>query len=279
MDISKKGFLKKDFDIFYINDRKSYEFEYHFHEFHKIIIFLRGKVNYIVDGRAHNLEPFDILFVRNNEVHKPEIDPNFQYERIVIWINDTNIIKEDGDVNLLECFELKDSTMLNQIRLGDDLPENFRFVIAELKNTFKREDSFGQKSLRRVLFIQLMIYINRKIISETDSNSIKKYASCDKTIQKAIDYITANIKNELKVENIAEILFVSKYHLMRKFKLCTGFTLHSFILKKRLIHSRELMKNGRSAYSASVESGFTDYSTFIRGYKKVFKELPSKFKK
>lgn len=36
---SKRGYLNDDFKIFIINDKKDMEFEYHHHDFNKIIIF------------------------------------------------------------------------------------------------------------------------------------------------------------------------------------------------------------------------------------------------
>ena len=278
MDVSKKGFLKKDYDIFYIKDKKSYEFTYHFHDFHKVVIFLKGVVHYIVEGRGYKLEPFDVLIVRNNEIHKPEIDSDFIYERIVIWIKDVNLIQEEENIDLLECFKSREGAMLNLLRFGDEMPQGLHFIIEEIKRTFKKDDVYGKTLMRKALFIQLMVYINERFLAETDTNSIKKYASYDQTIQKAIAYINANLKNELKVETIAESLYMSKYHLMRKFKKDTGYTMHSYILKKRLIYSKELMRKGKSAYNASVEAGFGDYSTFVRSYKRLFNELPSKLK-
>ena len=44
--LAKTGYLKEDFRLFHINDRTDREFEWHYHDFHKIIVFVSGKVTY-----------------------------------------------------------------------------------------------------------------------------------------------------------------------------------------------------------------------------------------
>ena len=44
----KKGYLTTDFKIFHLKDTVLREFQYHYHEFDKIIIFLSGQVDYMI---------------------------------------------------------------------------------------------------------------------------------------------------------------------------------------------------------------------------------------
>ena len=39
---NKRGYLNSDFKIFHLTDQISTEFEFHYHEFHKITIFISG---------------------------------------------------------------------------------------------------------------------------------------------------------------------------------------------------------------------------------------------
>lgn len=72
--LAKTGYLKEDFRLFHINDRTDREFEWHYHDFHKIIVFVSGKVTYHIEGKAYHLKPQDILLVSQGAIHKPEID-------------------------------------------------------------------------------------------------------------------------------------------------------------------------------------------------------------
>ncbi|NLL74012.1 MAG: AraC family transcriptional regulator, partial [Clostridiales bacterium] len=41
-DLKKRGYLNEDFLFFKLRDQKKNEFEFHYHDFNKIIIFLSG---------------------------------------------------------------------------------------------------------------------------------------------------------------------------------------------------------------------------------------------
>ena len=62
---------------------------------------------------------------------------------------------------------------------------------------------------------------------------------------------------------------------MRKFKEETGFTLHNYIVNKRLLIARTLISEGMPVTKAALESGFSEYSTFSRAYRKQFGATPS----
>jgi AraC-like DNA-binding protein len=72
---------------------------------------------------------------------------------------------------------------------------------------------------------------------------------------------------------------MSKYHLMHKFKSQTGYTIHSYILQKRLMMANTLIKSGRSITEACTECGFGDYSSFVRAFKKMYGQSPKKHHK
>ena len=59
----KKGFLHQHFRIFHLKDTAMKEIPFHYHDFHKIIIFIDGEGQYIIEGKNYPLKPRDILFV------------------------------------------------------------------------------------------------------------------------------------------------------------------------------------------------------------------------
>lgn len=96
-----------------------------------------------------------------------------------------------------------------------------------------------------------------------------------KRIVELIHYINENLSKDLSIEALSARFFISKYHMMRKFKEETGYSMHQYILEKRILAARNLITEGCLATTASVECGFKDYSTFSRAYKKLLGQLPS----
>ena len=119
-----------------------------------------------------------------------------------------------------------------------------------------------------------MIYINRIFLSTSNIPDKKSYSS-DSQVEQLLKYINRNLTEELSIDQLAERFFFSKYHMMRKFKNETGYTIHNYISSKRLLLARSLISQGTPVMKAAEMSGFNDYTTFVRSYKKQFGKTPS----
>ena len=85
--------------------------------------------------------------------------------------------------------------------------------------------------------------------------------------------------SELTVDELADRVFLSKYHFMRLFKAQTGSTVYAYVRQKRLMNASRLIREGVPAQKAAAESGFGDYSAFHRAFKESFGTSPGKLKK
>lgn len=267
-NLEKTGYLKEDFRLFHINDQTKKDFSYHYHNFHKIIVFISGKVTYHIEGKAYHLKPRDILLVSQGAIHKPEIDPSVPYERYIFWIRDDLSCQE-----LNTCFQKANDRSFNLVRADSALQERLKDLLPEIEQTLQNKH-FGDTVLRNALFTQFMIYINR-IFLRTSSSPDKKTYSSDTQVEQLLKYINRNLSENLSIDQLANRFFFSKYHMMRKFKNETGYTIHNYITSKRLLMARSLINQGMPVMKAAQASGFHDYTTFVRAYKKQFGKAPS----
>lgn len=264
----KTGYLNEEFHLFHIKDQTKKEFAYHYHDFHKVVIFISGKAAYHIEGKAYQLKPWDILLVNRHAIHRPEIDPSVPYERFILWIQNDIPWQE-----LLKCFQKANDRSYNLVRLNSALQEKMKEILFELEYSAK-SGGYGKDLLTQSLFLQFMVYLNR-IFLEKQYIFDKKSYTFDSQIASILQYINHNLKEDLSVESLAAKSYVSKYHLMRKFKEETGYTLHNYIVNKRLLMARTLISEGMPVTKAAQESGFAEYSTFSRAYRKQFKASPS----
>ena len=276
-DINNKvGYLNDNFKIFHIRDKKDIKFEYHHHDFSKIVILIDGDLTYYIEGKAYILKPWDILFVNKNEIHKPVVNPNKYYERIVIWLNPDFMAKyAQGNNDLLKCFEVAVKNNYNLLRLNMKSIEIIKNLIKDIQNC-NNSNEFGSETLKESLFVQLMVLMNRLFLN-SDKNRDIEDIQYDKTIEGVLNYINSNLENDLSIDTIASEFFISKYYLMRKFKNQIGSSIHNYVVQKRLILARSLISDGLSMSSVCSRCGFNDYSSFVRAFKKVYGVSPSNY--
>ena len=244
----KRGYLKTDFEIFHLKDKKDIKFEFHYHNFNKIVVFISGNVTYLIEGKSYKLKPWDILLVNNNDIHKAIIDPSKTYERIIIWVNSDFLIKHNDGCNLLSCFELASKQKFNLLRLDHKYLQNIKKILLNIEDTFN-DKSLGYKILRTSLFLEFIVYINRLFLNQ---KNIKELSDIEynESISNILNYINKNLNHDLSIDFLASKFYVNKYYLMHKFKSQTGYTIHNYILQKRLIMSNTLIKSGKSITDA-----------------------------
>lgn len=275
---SKRGYLYDDFKFFHLKDQKNMQFESHYHDFNKIVIFLSGNVTYLIEGKAYKLKPSDILFVSNNEIHKTLIDDSETYERIVIWINSDFLQSYSSDeCNLLSCFELAIKQKFNLLRLKEEMLVNIKHILFQLEGAYEGNE-FGSLILKNSLFLQFIVHINRLFLKTESTRKISDI-EYDESISAVLDYINENINENLSIDTLSSKFYMSRYYLMHKFKKQTGYSIHNYILQKRLIMAKSLIKKGNSMMSVCIECGFGDYSNFVRIFKKTFGISPREYYK
>lgn len=270
---SKRGYLHEDFRLFHLRDVGVEEMEYHYHEFDKIVIFLSGTASYIMEGRSYFLEPWDVLLVSHHLIHKPVIDPNAPYERVVIYLDPGFIRSHSGqDGDLAACFRLARQRQFALMRPDEGQRRHLQALLSALEQALG-DKGFAGDLLARTCFLQLLIHLNRTMVA--DRTDLDRHASrYDPKIERILSYINDHLGDDLSVDTLAGQVYTSKYHFMRRFKELTGCSVHQYITQKRLLAAAGLLRKGVSAQTACTRCGFQDYSAFQRAFRRQFDMTP-----
>lgn len=272
-DSIKRGYLNDDFRIFHLKDKVDMNIDFHHHDFNKIVVLLGGEATYYIEGKSYNLKPYDILLVAAHEVHKPYVTPSTDYERVIFWVNSSFLKSIDNE--LLLPFHRCVNEGLHLLRMPENNSDSLNRFLGEIIHEFKSAD-FGSSINCRSLFLQFMVKINR--MYRNDEFLEPSEVSYDKFIWSVIRYINDNLNTDLSIDTLSSKFFISRYHLMHKFKIETGYTLHSYILEKRLSKSKDMLLEGKSIQEICTALNFNDYSNFMRQFKKRFGKSPGAYK-
>ena len=276
IEYEKRGYLNEDFKIFYLEDIAPAEIEYHYHDFDKILVFFKGNITYTIEGKSYTLIPGDIILVPQGDTHKVESEENSIYARLVIYLSPQYLSSiVENEKSLRDCFLHAKERYSNVVRLNEKVKEQLSVLAAGMRDDIRKKEKIGFDLLfQRTCLLQFLISLNRKMKDE--SLHFVNTNQCDKKIVEIIQYLNYHLTEEISIDGLADRFFVSKYHMMRRFKAETGYTIGNYINQKRLLYARELLKQGESVTKVYLDSGFKDHSTFVRAYKQMFHEVPSK---
>lgn len=249
----KKGYLLRDFRVFRLKDAHLAPIPFHYHDFHKIILFLSGNAEYIIEGRSYPLAARDIIFVSAGEIHRPVLHAGAPYERIVIYVAPAFLARYTrGQDDLAACFHRARETS-RVMHAGTGLSHDLLFHMEKLERTAHAE-GFANGLYAEILFIEFMILLNRALIAHELGEL--HASSYDEKIQTILTYINDHLDADLSIDTLAGKIYLSKYYLMRKFKQETGYSIHQYITSKRLLAARHLLSGNESVTDICYGCGF-----------------------
>ncbi len=272
MEYLKQGYLNSDFRLFHIIDQAKKEFDFHYHDFDKLVIPIQGNISYSIEGKTYPLKPYDIVLIQHNEIHKPIIHDDSTYERIIVYISPGFLQDyKTIDYDLGYCFQKAVDEHTNVLRLFSIANHPLFHSIQKLEDSFQNE-LYAAELQRKISFLEFMIQLNRAVIHH--SLDYMHNASANPKILHIIEYIHNYLTQDISIDTIAKETYMSRYHMMRTFKSETGYTIQEYIRQKRLVLAKELLSKHIPVTQVCYDCGFKDYTSFLRAYKKQFHELP-----
>ena len=270
-EYEKRGYLLENFRLFHLNSQAGTKVDYHYHEFCKLLLLVSGRGGYVVDGQRYLLQPGDIVLIGSRSAHRPELEEDSVYERIIIYIDPGFLQRfSTADCNLPELFSSDRGHVLR-------LKENDRKKIFALAAALEKELSgadYGRILLCSTALLRLLVEIGRCRRQEGAMN-LNPVTPNDSRVVEWMQYLDRNLSEDLDMDALAEQFFISKFHMMRLFKAQTGFTIHTYLLQRRLLAARQLIERGMLATEACYRCGFRSYSSFTRAYSKHFGSTPT----
>ena len=267
----KRGYLLENFRLFHLNTETQTKVDFHYHEFCKLLLLVSGRGGYVVDGQRYLLQPGDVVLVDSRSVHRPELESENPYERVIIYISPEFLQKmSTADCDLLGIFQMDAGHVL---RLKETERKKIFAMTAALEKELSGSD-YGREIVSNAYLLRLMVEIGRQR-RRTDVHNPHPVIPENPRVLDWMAYIDKHLTEDLDMDTLAERFFISKYHMMRLFHRETGFTIHTFLLQRRLLAARQLIDKGMLATEACYRCGFRSYSSFTRAYNKHFGSTPT----
>lgn len=272
--LKRQSMLTNDYEVFHYSDKAMDRVNLHHHDFYECYLFISGDVTYIIEGKTYSLLPGDIILINSKELHQAIInDKEVPYERIVLWLDQeflNSLSTETTD--LKKCFE--DENRENVLRAHVESQQTVKTILGKLLS-LEEYSGMGPELLYRVYIVELLITLHNILFFH--HKNINILIEKNSLIDEIIQYINYHLDEEIKIDDLANHFFISKFHLIREFKKHSGTTVHKYIIQKKLILAKELILKGTPIIQVYVLCGFGDYSNFFRAFKNEYGVTPKQF--
>jgi AraC family transcriptional regulator len=178
------------------------------------------------------------------------------------------------------------SRAASQLLTGEEVEIPYRFGVrdqqiellavlleAEVKDGMLSGRLYGE-SLGIALAAHLLArYAAKPPLGEEPRGGLSPYY-----LRRTIDYIQANLGQNLGLCELASNVDMSPYHFARMFKQSTELTPHHYVLSKRMERAKQfLVEHKQSVAEIAIELGFSDQSHFARIFRGLVGVTPKKY--
>ena len=270
-EYEKRGYLLEKFRLFHLQSPSGAKVDFHYHEFCKLLLLVSGRGGYVVDGQRYLLQPGDVVLIGSRSPHRPELEENSAYERIIIYISPEFLQSSSTmDCDLLDLFSGRHGHVLR-------LKETERKKIFAMAAALEKElaaDAYGREIISNTDLLRLLVELGRQQ-RRKDAQNPHPVIPQNPRVLEWMRYIDKHLAEDLDMDCLAEQFYISKYHMMRLFRAQTGFTIHTYLMQRRLLAARQMIEKGMRATEACYRTGFRSYSSFTRAYNKHFGSTPT----
>jgi AraC-like DNA-binding protein len=249
--------------------------EFHMHDLFEIYYFISGDVNYFIENKVFRLKYGDLLVMNSTELHRASFLSDAPYERITVHFYPEAVRELSSPrFDLMECFTGRKKGERNKITLTASKIHEIEELFRRLQNISSREAAEGNDVLRLACFMELLVFVNKAFKScegDTGGHTVPE------RLEPLFRYIDENLDGDLSLAVLSARTYTDKYYLSRLFKSSTGMNIQDYILYKRIFKAKELLSRGMNVMEVCQNSGFNDYSNFIRTFKKLTGISPGKY--
>ena len=232
----------------------------HWHDFYELEIILDGQGQVICDDNLYNIKPGMVSFLSPIDMHKFIINDDIKI--ICIQFTENSISEEILD----NFFNIK-----NNVIYLEDVELKRVLSLCELlsDNPAQTSGIYNSKLLEA-----LLISLKNKF-----GTSSTNYKGSPPAMQKALSYINTHFKENPKMSDIANMVFLNNHYFCSLFKEYMGETYKDYVKKLKLSYAQKLiLYTSIPLTQISLECGYSSHSNFNRDFKKFFGFSPSEMR-
>lgn len=255
------------------------DFPVHNHDFSELVVILEGSGIHIIDTEEYPVKAGQVYVINEGTSHGYKQVNNLKYFNVIFSMDQLVLSNELKKLSgfqglfVLEPFYRKEHKFNSKLELTSLKLKRVETILDFVLEEFNSKRS-GYKILVQSYMTSLAVLLSREYASSVNDNTERLLK-----VAEAIAYMERNFSEDITLEKLASLSFMSKRHFVRVFKQNYKLTPIEYIIGLRLKRSCELLGDkSLSILQIALECGFKDANYFSRKFRSFYNITPSEYR-
>lgn len=242
-------------------------FPRHWNETYVIQVVEQGVNELYCRGEIHQVSTGSILFINPHEIHTGSSVGQAPLTYRSLYPTPELMAEVASQCNeRLTPFPCFSALMVSDRRLAN------KFVKAHRKCEIGADALTTQTALLDLLVLLIQRHSDKQ-------HSIRPFGNEIAAVKRAKEYLTENFNKNISLDSLAQIAYLSPFHLLRAFRKAVGLPPHEYLINLRVEQAKQLLAQGRAIADVAFETGFFDQCHLNRHFKRIVGVTPGQYLK
>ena len=252
--------------------------KFHFHDELEILLILSEGNHFFIGNIIYPLTRGSLFVLSNSDLHHSIAKGKTLYQFYSIRFFPEEIARiSTSTFNLLSCFE-NHNDFNHRIQLNSDQLDHILKLINKAEYYLSVDCStYGKEIFIKIQLTEILVYMN--YLYKSLHRPMPPQEQDLSKIMPIINYIQQNITENLSLDKLAQEFFINKFYLSHNFKKIMGFTISEYIISRRLMEAKIMLRKGCNVSFACEKAGFNSTAHFIRTFTRLEGISPKQYTK
>lgn len=237
----------------------------HSHDYYVISVIGRGFQTFMHGGTKHFTQPGGLILINPQSVHTGEPADEGGFELWSLYPTAAHMQRIAGELTG------NPSTLPNFPDVRVDDPQVTHSLL-RLHHSLTNDVSPLEAETR---FIQTLALLVRRYADVRSTD--RRIGREREAVRKARSYIDTNFAERFTLQDLADHVALSPYHLLRVFHAEVGMPPHTYLESVRIRHAQQQIAAGSPLAAVAVEVGFSSQSHLTHHFKRIIGVTPGEY--
>ena len=251
--------------------------KHHYHNTYELYYLYSGERYYFIKDKTYHVKRGNLVLIKPYDIHCTTNFSKSGYDRCLIMFKKSliaEISKLAEGVNLFECFDQD----IHLIPLSFQEQAFVETLLSSMVNEYKSQ-SPGYMDFLKASMMQLLLIASRHAATSAADDD-EDVSPSHKTVTSVAAYINNNYHEDITLESVSEMFFISPCYFSRTFKKRTGIAFNEYLNGVRIKEAQRLLATTPMGIAEIAEAvGYKSTTHFGRSFRSIVGMSPTEYRR